>query len=463
LKGEGMNTPKEDTRTSSATVSRRNLLGAGAVAAAFTIVPRHVLGGAGHTPPSEKLNIAGVGIGGQGASDLQDVSSENIVALCDVDWDYAAHTFKKYPQAKQYRDFRVMFEKEKNIDAVVVGTPDHNHAIVSMMAIKLGKHVYCEKPLTRTVFEARALATAARAAKVATQMGNQGMAFEGNRLINEWLSDGAIGPVREVHAWSDRPTHSGKPPLYWAQGIDRPTDTPPVPETMAWDLWLGPAPQRPYHPAYAPFRWRGWWDFGSAGLGDMGIHNLAPVWSALKLDAPVSVHASSTLFNNETLPLACTVHYEFAARGDMPPVRLHWYDGGIIPPRPAELEEDRELSREDGLLFVGDKGTMYVEGWGGESPRLIPESKMQAYQRPPKTLPRSIGHHNEWIKACKEGTPTRSSFDFAGPLTEAVLLGTVCVRMGGQRLLWDSKNLRVTNLPEANQYLHYEYRKGWTL
>jgi predicted dehydrogenase len=459
-----MTTLGNHTRTQANSISRRDLLQGGLAAAAFTIVPRRVLGGQGNVPPSEKLNIAGIGIGGQGASDLNDVSSENIVALCDVDWDYAAHTFKQYPKAKQYKDFRVMLEKEKGIDAVVVGTPDHNHAIVSMAAIKAGKHVYCEKPLTRTVHEARALAKAAREAKVATQMGNQGMAFEGNRLINEWIWDGAIGAVREVHCWSDRPTHSGKPPLYWAQGIERPKDTPAVPDTMDWDLWLGPAPYRPYHPAYAPFAWRGWWDFGSGGLGDMGIHNLAPAWSALKLQAPTSVHASSTLINNETLPLASTVHYEFPARGDMPPVRLHWYDGGIVPARPPELEDDRELSREDGLIFVGDKGTMYVEGWGGNSPRLIPESKMREYKRPPKTLPRSIGHHAEWIKACKEGTPTRSNFpEFAGPLTEAVLLGTVCIRLGGGKLLWDSKNLKVTNVSEANQLLHYEYRKGWSL
>ncbi len=468
-----MDTSGKHTRNREATISRRTLLGGG-VAAAFTVVPRHVLGGPGRTAPSEKLNIAGVGIGGQGRWDLQQVNGENIVALCDVDWGYAAGTFKEYPKAKQYRDYRVMFEKQKDIDAVVIGTPDHTHAVVSMMAIKLGKHVYCEKPLTRTVYEARALAQAAREAKVATQMGNQGMAFEGNRLINEWLWDGAIGQVREVHAWSDRPTHNGE--LFWAQGVDRPKDTPPVPETLDWDLWLGPAPYRRYHPAYAPFRWRGWWDFGSGGLGDMGIHNLAPVWSALKLGAPISVNACSTLFNNETLPLASTVHYEFAARGDMPAVTLHWYDGGMVPARPPELEAGRELSREDGLIFVGDKGKMYVEGWGGNSPRLIPESKMQAYERPPKTLPRSAGHHAEWIKACKQGTgspthnsalgsptPTRSSFDFAGPLTEAVLLGTVCVRMGGRTLHWDSKNLKVTNLSEANQYLHYEYREGWTL
>ena len=306
-------------RKSSSGVSRRQILRATA-AAAVTIVPRHVLGGAGQTPPSEKLNIAGVGIGGQGASDLEQVAGQNIVALCDVDWDYAAHTFQKYPKAKKYKDFRRMFDEEKDIDAVVVGTPDHIHAVVSMAAIQRGKHVYCEKPLTRTVVEARALAKAAREHKVATQMGNQGMAFEGNRLMNEWLADGAIGAVREVHVWSDRPTHSGKLPLYWAQGIERPKEQPPVPATLDWDLWLGPAPVRPYHPAYAPFRWRGWWDFGSGGLGDMGIHNIAPAFAALQLGAPTCVDASSTAVYEETLPLASCVHYEFPARGAMPPV-----------------------------------------------------------------------------------------------------------------------------------------------
>ena len=445
-------------------ITRRHFLTAGAAAsAAITIVPRHVLGGPSLTPPSEKLNIAGVGVGGQGGWDLEQVSSQNIVALCDVDWSYAARTFQKYPRAAKYRDFREMFDKETSIDAVVVGTPDHAHAIVSMAAIKRGKHVYCEKPLTRTVYEARALAKAAREHHVATQMGNQGMAFEGNRLIKEWLADGAIGSVREVHVWSDRPTHSGKLPLYWAQGVERPQDRPPVPESLDWDLWLGPAPARPYHPAYAPFRWRGWWDFGSGGLGDMGIHNIAPVFSALKLAAPTSVDAGSTAVYPETLPLACCVHYQFPARGDMPPVTLHWYDGGLVPPRPQELEEGRELNREDGILFVGDRGKLLVEGWGGRSPRLIPENRMQEYRRPAPTLPRSIGHHQEWLEACKKGTPTQSSFDFAGPLTEAVLLGTVCVRMGGQKLVWDSEELRVTNVVAANQYLHYEYRQGWTL
>ena len=426
-------------------------------------LPAHVLGRAGETSPNNKLNIAGIGVGGQGGHDVDQFSSENIVALCDVDEAHAARVFKKYPNAKRYKDFRQMLDQDKSIDAVVVGTPDHLHAIVSVTAIKHGKHVYCEKPLTRTVYEARAVAKAAREAKVATQMGNQGMAFEGNRLINEWLWAGAIGPVREVHVWSDRPTHRGKMPLWWPQGVERPKDTPPVPETLDWDLWLGPAPVRPYHPAYVPFRWRGWWDFGTGGLGDMGIHNLAPVFSALKLGAPDTVQASSTPVFPETVPLAAIVHYQFPARGDMPPVQLHWYDGGLLPERPAELGENAVLDAEDGIIFVGDKGKMLVKGWGGEHPRLIPESADKAYQRPPKTLPRSIGHYKEWVQACKTGSPTRSNFDFAGPLTEAVLLGSVCIRNGGDKLVWDSANLKITNDPDANKYLHYEYRKGWSL
>lgn len=458
-----MHHPHAQPATPSARVSRRNFLTTAAAIASVTIVPRHVVGGAGQTPPSERLQIAGIGVGGQGAWDLEQIKGHNIVALCDVDWDYAEKTFRKYPDAKKYKDFRELFDKQPSLDAVVIGTPDHIHAVASMAAIKRGKHVYCEKPLTRTVFEARALRLAAREHKVATQMGNQGMAFEGNRLINEWLADGAIGTVREVHVWSDRPTHSGKLPLYWAQGVERPKDQPPVPTTLDWDLWLGPAPLRPYHSAYAPFRWRGWWDFGSGGLGDMGIHNIAPVFSALNLDAPTTVDASATTVNSETLPLASCVHYDFPARDGRPAVKLHWYDGGLLPPRPEELEPGRDLNREDGVLFVGDRGKMLVDGWGGHSPRLLPEKRMAEYRRPPKTLPRSIGHHQEWLEACKHGTPTRSSFDFAGPLTEAVLLGTVCVRVGGQQLAWDSAQLKVTNVAEANKLLHYDYRPGWTL
>src|SRR5439155_21877468 len=293
---------------------------------------------------------------------------------------------------------------EKSLDAVVISTPDHIHAPAAMMAIKSGRHVYCEKPLTRTVKEARALTLAAREAKVATQMGNQGMAFEGNRLINEWLADGAIGPVREVHVWSDRPTNGGKTPLYWPQGVERPSDTPPVPATLDWDLWLGPAPVRPYHPAYVPFKWRGWWDFGSGGLGDMGIHNLAPVFSALKLGAPESVHASSTPVFKETVPLAAMVHYQFPARGTLPLVKVHWYDGGLLPALREELEEDeRNLDPEDGVIFVGHDGKMLVTGWGGRTPRRSPERRNQEHKRPAPTLPRSTGHDEERLAARKGG------------------------------------------------------------
>ena len=445
-------------------VSRRAFLRTTTAATAFLFLPRRVLGGPGQPGANSRLNLAAVGIGGQGRADLEEFKNENIVALCDVDADYAAHTFNDFPGAKRYTDFRLMLEKEKGIDAVLVATPDHNHAVVTAAALRHGKHVYCEKPLTRTVDESRVIARLAREAGVVTQMGNQGMAFEGNRLINEWIADGAIGPVHEVHVWSDRPTSRGRMPLWWPQGVERPTEMPPVPPTLDWDLWLGPAPYRPYHPAYAPFRWRGWWDFGSGGIGDMGIHNLAPVFSALKLGAPDSVVGSSTALVSDSVPLASTVHYRFPARGDLPPVALHWYDGGLRPDRPAELEEGRELDPEDGIIFVGTKGKILVTGWGGEHPRILPRSRDLEYQKPPKTLPRSIGHHAEWIAACKgSGVKPRSNFDFAGPLTEAVLLGSVCIRNGGKKLLWDSANLKFTNDPAANQFLHYEYRKGWEL
>lgn len=453
--------PRSNLRS---TLSRRGFLGASSASLAGVLVlPSRVLGREGQRPPSEKLNIGVIGAGGRGADDIAELTSENIVALCDVDAQNAADTFKKFPSAKRYQDFRVMLEKEKGIDAVLVATPDHTHAVATMAALRLGKHVYCEKPLTRTVKEARAIAQAAREAKVATQMGNQGMAFEGNRLIKEWLAAEVIGPVTEVHVWSDRPTHRGKMPLWWAQGIERPTETPPVPAHLDWDLWLGPAPWRPYHPAYVPFRWRGWWDFGSGGLGDMGIHNLAPVFDALQLGPPLKVHATSTPVFKETVPSAAIVHYQFGARGNQPPVKVHWYDGGLLPERPEELEEGRPLDAEDGILFVGSKGKILVKGWGGENPRLLPESRHQSFQAPAKTLPRSIGHHAEWIQACKQGTPTASHFGFAGPLTEAVLLGSLAIRCQGEELRWDSAHLKIPNYPEAEAFLHYEYRPGWTL
>ncbi len=443
-------------------VSRRDFMGAAAAAAALTIVPWHVLGGPRRIPPSEKLNIAGVGIGGRGAGDLDEVSGENIVALCDVDDKYAANTFKRYPNAAKYRDFRVMLDKQKNIDAVIVATPDHSHAVVAMTAIKMGKHVYCEKPLAHSIYEVRRLTEAARQAKVATQLGNQGQASEGTRLVCEFIWDGAIGPVREVHSWCNRPISP--------RGIDRPQGEDPIPETLDWDLWIGPAPMRPFkawpddpnQSIYCPFRWRGWWDFGSGVLGDIGCHQFVGIFRALKLGYPTSVEACSSGVNPETAPLASIVRYDFPAREGMPALKLTWYDGGLMPARPEELPEGLRFGDADDNLFVGDKGKMLGH-------RLLPEARNTEYGKPPKVLPRSPGHHKEWIEACKGGEPAGSNFDVAGPLTEVVLLGNVALRMGqqlyekGLKLYYDGPNMKVTNLPEANKYIRSEYREGWTL
>jgi hypothetical protein len=323
-----------------------------------------------------------------------------------------------------------------------------------MAAIERGKHVYCEKPLTHCIWEARRIAEAAREAGVATQLGNQGQASEGNRLVSEFIWDGAIGPVREVHAWCNR--------YISPRGIGRPQDTPPVPETLKWDLWLGPAPHRPYHPAYLPFSWRGWWDFGTGVLGDIGCHQLDPVFRALKLGYPTGVEACSSGVNEETAPQSSIVRFEFPERDGMPPLKLSWYDGGLMPPRPAELEEGRRFGNADDNLFIGDDGKMLGH-------RLIPESRMKDYKKPPQKIPRSPGHHKEWLIACKGGPPARSNFDWAGPLTEVVLLGNVALKMEkqlyekGLKLLYDGPNMKVTNLPEANRHIRDAYRDGWTL
>lgn len=439
--------------------SRRTFIAGAASAAVFNFLPARVLGLGGAKSPNEKLNVAGIGVAGQGAGDLGQVASENIVALCDVDWAHAAGTFKRYPKAKQYKDYRQMLEaEEKNIDAVIVATPDHHHACASMLAMKMGKHVYCEKPLTHSVWEARQMTEAARKYKVATQMGNQGQASDETRRLCEMIWDGAIGKVRAVHAWTDRPSN-GLFNEYWPQGIERPTDMPAVPSTLEWDLWLGPAPARPYHPAYVPFKWRGWWDFGTGALGDIGCHSLDAVFRALKLGPPLSVEASSSRVNEETFPLASMVTYEFEG-----PVTVTWYDGGLRPPRPAELDKDMAMPT-NGKLIVGDKGKIITRGMRY---LLIPESKREEYGEPPKKLPRSAGHYKEFIEACKGGPNAGSNFEFAGPLTEAVLLGNVALRvklreqLTKQKLLWDSANLRVTNLSEANRFLRREYRSGWS-
>ena len=437
-------------------MSRREFVGtAVAAVAGFTIVPRHVLGGPRYMPPSEKLNIAGIGVGGQGGKDIEAVSSENIVALCDVDELRAADTFKKFPKAKVYRDFRRMLEKErKNIDAVVIATPDHTHAPAAIMAMEMGKHVYVEKPMAHTIHEVRKMTNVARKKKVVTQMGNQGHAGEGLRLTYEFIHDGAIGDVYEVHVWSNRPT--------WPQGIDRPNDTPAVPETLNWDLWLGPAPWRPYHPAYLPFNWRGWWDFGCGAMGDMAVHNADPAFFCLDLGAPYAVEAETGSVNNETFPRWQVITYYFPAKAKRPEVKMVWYDGGRLPPRPPELEQQRILD-DNGILFVGDKGKILCGGWAG-APRIIPESKMEEYKRPEKTLPRSPGHHEEWILACKENNPAKAlaGFEYSGPFTEALLVGNLAVRLG-RRVEWNSKKMKAANAPEADKLIKKQYRRGWSL
>ena len=465
-----MTRPKNDKASSQKTAkaSRRDFLAATAATAfSFTIVPRHVLGGPGQTPPSERLNVAGIGCGGMGGGDIATISKlgANFVALCDVDETRAAGTFNAHPQARRYSDFREMLDKEaKNIDAVTVGTPDHVHAVASMAAIKAGKHVYCQKPLTHTLHECRELTKAAKSAGVVTSMGNQGHASEGSRLTNEWIQAGVIGEVREVHVWSDR---AGK---LWKQGIGRPLDMPPVPSTLDWNLWLGPIRERPYSPAYAPVGWRGWWDFGTGALGDMGCHIIDhPVW-ALNLGAPTSVEARTTLdgtlleknqINFETYPVAAIITYEFPARGNLPPVRMTWYDGGLMPPTPAEMSSGQRLP-DNGVLYVGSKGKM-VHGSHGGMPQLLPGTLLDAAKAIPKTMDRSPGHYEEWVLACKGGKCPVANFDYSGPMTETVLLGVLSLRSPGTRLEWDSDNLKVKNAPDLNQYVHTEYRKGWTL
>ncbi len=415
-------------------------------------------GPTGAVSPNEKLNIAGIGVGGQGGRDIDHFAAlgENIVALCDVDDAHAAKAFEHYPNAKKYRDFRVMLEEQKDIDAVVIGTPDHLHAVVAMTAIQTGKHVYCEKPLTHSIYEARALAKAARDAKVATQMGNQGQASDEARVLAELIWDGAIGNVREIHGWCNRN------PSISPRGMARPQGSSPVPGTLDWDLWLGPAPNRPYvEGAYLPFIWRGWWDFGTGVLGDIGCHNFSAIFKALKLGHPTSVEATSTAtqsppeVNNESAPIASIVRYEFPAEGDRPAVSLTWWDGGLMPPRPEELEPDKKFGGGDGMLYIGDKGKILDY-------QLIPETRKKEYGAPPKKLPRSPGHGIEWVNACKGGEPAGANFDFAGPLTEVVLLGNIAIRTQ-QKLLWDGPNMTITNVPEANQYINPPYREGWTL
>ena len=456
-------------------MSRRNFLTGAATAAAFTVVPRNVLGGYGNTAPSEKVNVAIIGTGGQGIVNMKQLFNESdvhIAALCDINLlsDYSMFYYggtaglkpalnlvrQKYGQAcPAYHNYNQMLEKE-DIDAVLVATPDHSHAMVCLDVIAKRKHLYCEKPLCRTVYETRVVTEAARKAGVATQLGNFGHSSEDIRLACEWIWDGAIGDVKEVHAWTNTGANR------WTSFTDRPKETPSVPAGFDWKRWLDPAPFRPYHPDYAPVRWRAWWQFGSGTIGDFACHHLDPAFWALKLDkcSTFNVEASSSGTTKETCPAASLIYFDFPKRAGMPPVRITWYEGGIMPPRPVELEVRRTIA-DNGILYIGTKGSILGEGWS-RSPRIIPESKMRKYKRPPKTLPRVKGHHRNWLDGCKgKGRPS-THFGYSGPLTEFTLMGNVALR-AGKKLNFDWKNMKVTNNPEANKFIKPKYRDGLTI
>lgn len=500
-------------------------LGLGALLAGHlpTIVPRHVLGGKGYTPPSALLNVAVVGVGGQGSGNGKAVVSENLVAFCDVDPAFMERNImggdrpdrpptpetvsyrEKFQKAKKYVDFREMLAKQRDLDAVIVATPDHMHAAIAAAAMSAGKHVYCQKPLTYSVYESRLLRRLARENKVVTQMGNQGHSGEGTRRVVEWIRAGVIGTVREVHIYTDRPAR------FWAQGLPRPNTSAmafpvlsagnvgamrnalagalgnaPVapPSGLRWDLYLGAiAEDVPYHPVYHPFTWRGWVDFGVGALGDMGAHLVDQAYWALGLTQPTSIEATSSLWGTEVIPapagsppgtrpttknvsypMASTVHYQFPAVGDRPAVKVNWYDGGLFPPRPDGLPDDVVFDSEGGGIFIGDKGIL-IHNTYGENPRLFPESCAQAGEAVPKTLPRiEESHQMNWVRACKGETEASSPFEYGAQLNETMVLGVAALRAGqGRKLLYDAANMKFTNAPDADQYLTRAYRSGWAL
>lgn len=511
-------------KRSSRSVSRRKFMAETAAAAVgFSIVPRSVLGGVGYVPPSDKVNLAFIGVGAQGLRVMLHFLKEpdvQGVAVCDVNksgnnypqwethefcnavqellgvssgWNWLSPdqpiqlthslgvtggTAGREPCQKivdgyygtrqrsgqshgcaAYSDFRELLEKQHDVDAVVVCATDNLHAAISAAAMQKRKHVFCQKPLTHTIYEARRIAEIARETKVATQIAVGNQASEATRLLCEWIWSGAIGPVREVKNWSSRP--------YWPQGLERPKEAEAVPEGLDWDLWLGPAPARPFHHAYTPFVWRGWADFGCGALGDMGSYSFDTIFRVLKLDAPVTVEASSTDRYEETYPAASIIRYDFAARGDMPPVKFTWYDGGLKPARPEELEPDRPFrgdgeDEDEGLLFIGDRGKILC-GFNGGHPKLIPQSRMDSFQQPAKTLPRSPGNEREWLDACKGGSgKPGGNFEFEGMVTETLLLGCVAARLG-QKFSWDRATLKIDNSDKLQNYVRPERRKGWEL
>lgn len=461
-------------------LSRRQFIGRTATAvSAFSLVPRHVLGGPKFVAPSDKVNIAIVGCGGQGRTnvralfqlaDAQIMAVADPVESLDLDAFYFKGTAGRLPvkaeiekhfsaktpnyRVAEYQDFRQMLEREKSIDAILCATPDHLHAYVCVTAMRQGKHAYCEKPLTHNVYEARLVAKVAKETGVATQLGNQGHSGDGIRQACEWIWDGAIGDVREVHAWTtasrwNKKYNSGRPV------------SDPVPSGVNWDLWLGPRESRPYSSAYSPVTWRDYWDFGTAPIGDFFCHNFDPAFWALDLREPLSIEAfGAGGVDSYMAPPGGLYTYQFGPRGKMPAVKFTWYDGGLMPSRPDGLEDDDQLGAGgNGILFVGDKGMLTCPGWAGD-PRLLPGSKHESYKRPAKTLPRSKGHHRDWLDACKGGKPASANFEYGAGLTEIGLLGLVAMRVG-KKMHWDAKAMKATNAREADRFLKENYRAGW--
>ncbi|MFM1746983.1 MAG: hypothetical protein RLZZ188_649 [Verrucomicrobiota bacterium] len=456
---------------------RQFVRSASAAATAFTFLPRHVLGGPRFVPPSERVNVAVVGVGGRGLQNLKallDLPDVRVVAVADPAREYSLEAFyykgmggraparaaveKRHGEQSpgfrcaEYEDFRVMLEQEKAVDAVLCATPDHLHACVSVRAMRAGKHVYCEKPLTHSIWEAREIARVARETGVATQTGNQGHSTVGMRETVEHIRAGTIGAVREVHAWVG--TRRWNPAL-----TTRPDGTPPMPEGLNWDLWLGPREPRAFHPVYHPVAWRDFWAFGGSSLGDFGCHDLDCATWALDLPAPTRVHAMGAgPMDAEIAPHGMMAHYEFPARGALPPVRLTWYDGGLKPAVPAAMGSFPLPGR--GVIFVGEKGVIQCDGAGG-APRLFPES-LRTAPKPPATLKRSNGHHRDWIDACKGGEPASSHFAYGAHLTELAHLGNLSLRLK-RPIEWDAANLRVPGVPDADAIIRGTYRPGWEL
>jgi len=429
---------------------RKFIKNLGSTGVALTVVPGIAVSGLGHTAPSDKLNIAGIGVGGKGKVNLKNMVNQNIVALCDIDWDYAKPVFDAYPKAKKFKDFRKMLEKQNDIDAVVIATPDHTHTLTAAAAMELGKHVYLQKPLTHTIWESRYLTELAKKTGVVTQMGNEGHSNDEVYEVAEIVQSGCLGTIREAHVWTNRPI--------WRQGMPKPADEVKVPKTLDWDLFIGPAKMRPYNPEYHPWVWRGWWNFGTGALGDMGCHLLDVPNYALKLGHPVAFQASSSLVNTESAPVSAQVSYLFPARKNLPylalpELELTWYDGGLMPARPYDLPNDAPMNPGGGFLFIGSKATLIAESYGNkwkvyeDGKEVIPETKVDLGRIPDS--PEGGGRHEmHFVNACKNGGSPASNFDYAGPFNEMVVMGNLAVRMQslGKTLMWDSENMIITNI-----------------